>query len=121
MPAITLSLITVETFEPKNGGSWRYILKDQDGNEYAFHGMYHEVTAPKRIIETVELEGIPEKGHVILRTHKFEALLGSRTKLTMQIVCQAVADRDAMLQPDYEKNVNESYDRLDELLEKMQK
>ena len=26
----------LETFEPRNGGSWRYIQKDQTGNEYAF-------------------------------------------------------------------------------------
>jgi uncharacterized protein YndB with AHSA1/START domain len=91
--------MTVKTFEPKNGGSWRYILKDQAGNEYAFHGVFHEVTIPERIIDTVELEGLPEKGHVILRTNRLEALPGNRTRMTMQIVCQAVADRDAMLQP----------------------
>ena len=29
---------TLETFEPRNGGSWRYIQKDANGNEFAFHG-----------------------------------------------------------------------------------
>jgi hypothetical protein len=40
--------------------------------------------------------------------------------MVVQIVCQAVEDRDAMLSPEYEKEVNESYNRLDELLEKIQ-
>jgi uncharacterized protein YndB with AHSA1/START domain len=71
--------MALETFEPKNGGSWLYIHKDQDGNEYAFHGVYHEVTAPERIIQTFEFEGLPEKG------------------------------------------INDSYHRLSELLEKMNK
>ncbi len=109
----------LEKFEPKNGGSWRYIHKDKDGNEYAFHGVYHEVTAPERIIDTFEFEGLPEKGHVILETARFEALPGDRTKLTSQAVFQSVADRDGMLQSGMERGVDDSYDRLDELLEKM--
>jgi uncharacterized protein YndB with AHSA1/START domain len=112
--------MTLETFEPKNGGSWRYIQKDQDGNEYAFHGVNHEVT-PERIISTFEFEGLPEKGHVILETTRFEALSNTKTKLTSQSVFQAVEDRDGMLQSGMEEGVNESYERLDELLEKMQR
>ncbi|MGA9098121.1 MAG: SRPBCC family protein [Methanotrichaceae archaeon] len=110
---------TIETFEPRNGGSWRYIQRDQDGNEFAFHGVNHEVTAPERIIGTFEFEGLPEKGHVLLQTARFVALPGNRTKLTSQSVFQSVADRDGMLQSGMEAGVNDSYDRLDELLEKM--
>jgi len=112
--------MTIEKFEPKNGEAWRYVLKDQAGNKYTFHGVYHDVTAPERIIDTVELEGLPEKVHLILRTNRFEPLPDNRTRMVMQIVCQAVEDRDAMLSPQYEKEVNESYSRLDELLEKLQ-
>jgi uncharacterized protein YndB with AHSA1/START domain len=113
--------MTLETFEPKNGGSWRYIQKDQDGNEYAFHGVIHEVAAPERIIDTFEFEGLPEKGHVILGTTRFEALPGDRTKLTSQSVFQSIEDRDGMLQSGVEEGVNDSYDRLDELLERLVK
>jgi uncharacterized protein YndB with AHSA1/START domain len=111
----------LEKFEPRNGGSWRYIHKDKDGNEYAFHGVNHEVTAPERIIGTFEFEGLPEKGHVILETARFEVLPGDRTKLTSQSVFQSVADRDGMLQSGMERGVNDSYQRLDELLAKMKK
>lgn len=112
---------TLETFEPGNGGSWRYIQKDADGNEYAFHGVNHEILSPERIIGTFEFEGLPEKGHVILETARFEELSGNRTKLTSQSVFQSVVDRDGMLQSGMEEGVNDSYNRLDELLEKMQK
>jgi len=111
----------IETFEPKNGGSWRYIQKDPEGNEFAFHGVNHEVLTPERIIGTFEFEGLPEKGHVILQTAKFEVLPGNRTKLTSQSVFQSVEDRDGMLMSGMEEGVNDSYDRLDELLEKMMK
>jgi uncharacterized protein YndB with AHSA1/START domain len=113
--------MTLETFEPRNGGMWRYIHEDQDGNEYAFRGVYHEVTAPERIIGTFGFEGLPEKGHVILETVKFESLPGDRTKLTTQSVFQSVADRDGMLRSGMEEGVNEGYERLDELLEKIEK
>lgn len=113
--------MTLEKFEPKNGGSWRYIQKDTEGNEYAFHGVNHEVLSPERIIGTFEFEGLPEKGHVILDTARFEELSGNRTKLTSQSVFLSVVDRDGMLQSGMEEGVNDSYDRLDELLEKLQK
>jgi uncharacterized protein YndB with AHSA1/START domain len=103
------------------GGSWRYIQKDPEGNEFAFHGVNHEVLAPERIIGTFEFEGLPETGHVILQTAKFEALPDDRTKLTSQSVFQSVEDRDGMLQSGMEGGVNDSYERLDKLLEKMQK
>lgn len=113
--------MTLETFEPRNGGSWRYIQKDAEGNEYAFHGVNHEVLSPERIIGTFEFEGLPEKGHVILETARFEELPGNRTKLTSQSVFLSVVDRDGMLQSGMEEGVNDSYNRLDELLEKLQK
>jgi uncharacterized protein YndB with AHSA1/START domain len=112
---------TLETFEPRSGGSWRFIQKDESGNEFAFHGVNHEVLPPERIIDTFEFEGLPEKGHVLLETARFEALPNNRTKLVSQSVFQSVADRDGMLQSGMEKGVNDSYDLLDELLKKMQR
>ena len=113
--------MTLNRFEPRNGGSYRYTHKDRDGNEYSFHGVYHEVNAPERIIDTFEFEGLPEKGHVVLETMKFEALPGNRTRLVAQSVFQSVADRDGQIQSGMERGVIDSYERLDELLEKLQK
>jgi uncharacterized protein YndB with AHSA1/START domain len=112
--------MTLEKFEPRSGGSWRYIQKDANGNEYAFHGVNHEVLPSERIIGTFEFEGLPEKGHVILQMARFEELSGNRTKMTSQSVFLSVADRDGMLQSGMEAGVNDSYDHLDELLKTMQ-
>jgi uncharacterized protein YndB with AHSA1/START domain len=111
----------LETFEPTSGGRWRYIQKDPDGNEFGFHGVNHEVLAPERIIGTFEYEGLPEPGHVVLETTKFEELPGGRTRLTTQSVFQSVADRDGMVASGMERGVVDSHDRLDEVLEKPQK
>jgi len=107
----------IEKFEPKTGGSYRYIHSMGDLS-FGFHGVVHEVTFPERIIQTFEFEGLPEKGHVTLETARFEALPGGRTRFTNQSVFQSVADRDGMLQSGMERGVNDSYERLDELFEK---
>jgi uncharacterized protein YndB with AHSA1/START domain len=110
--------MTLEKFEPRPGGMWRYFSTNPAGNQFAFHGVYHEVNTPERIITTFEFDGLLEKGHVILETAKLEALPGNRTKLTVQSVYQSVADRDGMVQAGMERGVVDSYERLDELLAK---
>ncbi|WP_048190384.1 SRPBCC family protein [Methanobacterium sp. SMA-27] len=108
-------------FEQRDGGSWRYIQTDEQGNKFAFHGVNHEIKAPERIISTFEYEGLPESGHVILQTARFEELPGDRTKLISQSVFQSVEDRDGMLASGMEMGVNESYERLDEVLKNLKK
>ena len=110
---------TLETFEPVSGGRWRFIQRDKDGNEFGFHGVNHDVTAPERIIGTFEFEGLPESGHVILETTTFEALPGSRTRVTTQSVYQSVQDRDGMIASGMEDGVVDGFERLDELLADM--
>jgi uncharacterized protein YndB with AHSA1/START domain len=119
---LTMELLT---FEPIEGGRWRFIHKDEHGNRYGFHGVYHEVSPPDpssgasgRIIDTFEFEGLPDKGHVMLETVRFDSLQGNRTKLTVQSVFQSVADRDGMMRSGMERGVLDSHARLDELLAK---
>jgi uncharacterized protein YndB with AHSA1/START domain len=112
---------TFERFEARNGGSYRFTQKDEKGMVYSFHGVYHDVSPPERIIGTFEYEGLPESGHVSLEVTKFEEMPGNRTKLVSQSVYLSVADRDGMLQSGMEEGMNDSYSRLDELLERMKK
>ena len=107
----------IDQFDCRSGGAYRYIHTDPAGNDYGFHGVIHDVTAPERIIQTFEFEGLPESGHVTLETTRFEALPGNRTKVTVQSVFQSVTDRDGMLQSGMERGVNDSHLRLDELFE----
>ena len=110
--------MTLETFEPKRGGRYRYLYKDKDGNEYGFHGVFHEISL-ERMIQTFEFEGLPEPGHVSLDSLYLEALSGGRTKITVHTVFQSVSDRDGMIQAGMERGVNVGYERLDEILGKM--
>jgi uncharacterized protein YndB with AHSA1/START domain len=107
--------MTLETFEPVSGGRYRYIHKDPEGNQYGFHGVFHEMSE-ELMIQTFEFEGLPEKGHVTLDTMRLEALPGNRTRITIQSVFQSVSDRDGMIQSGMERGVREGYERLDEIL-----
>ena len=108
----------VDQMEVRDGGRWRYIQRGKDGSEFAFHGVYHSIVAPERIVDTFEFEGMP--GHVLMETMTLEALPDGKTKLKVSSVFQSVADRDGMLQSGMEGGSNDSYDRLDELLARMQ-
>ena len=104
---------TVEKMDVRPGGLWRIVQRDAEGNEYAFHGVFHEVTQPERIVDTFEYEGMP--GHVMLETDTFEDIAG-RTKMTTHLVFQSVEDRDAMLQSGMREEMVETMDLLAELL-----
>jgi len=104
----------VDRAEVRPGGLWRFINRDADGNEYGFKGVYHDVVAPERIVQTFEFEGGP--GHVALETLTLEDAAG-RTKCVAQSVYQSVEARDAMVQSGMEEGARETWDRLAELIE----
>ena len=103
----------VDKMELKTGGIWRYIQHDADGNQFAFHGVYHAITSPERVVSTFEFEGMP--GHVLLETMTLQEHDG-KTTLTTSSVFQSVEDRDGMLRSGMEEGAAESWDRFAELL-----
>jgi uncharacterized protein YndB with AHSA1/START domain len=106
----------MDKFDVRPGGEWRVVQSDASGNEFAFHGVHHDVVAPERTVATFEFEGAP--GHVLLQTATFEPL-GDRTRLVQQAVFQSVADRDGMVASGMKRGSDDSMDRLAELLADM--
>jgi uncharacterized protein YndB with AHSA1/START domain len=107
------STTVIDVLEARPGGRWRFAERDKDGNEYAFHGVYHDIVTPERIVQTFEFEGMP--GHVLLETSTFEDI-GGRTKIVTHSVYQSVEDRDGMVASGMEYGAEEGYQQLDELL-----
>ncbi|HEX3211837.1 MAG TPA: SRPBCC family protein [Actinomycetota bacterium] len=105
----------VDQLEARPGGRWRFVGREGDGSEYGFHGVYHDLQDPERIVYTFEFEGMP--GHVLLETIVFEDQDG-RTLMTDTSVFQSVADRDGMLKSGMESGAAESLDRLEAYLAK---
>jgi uncharacterized protein YndB with AHSA1/START domain len=106
---------TYETFDCRTGGAYRFVSRS-DGNEYAFHGSYHEVRENDRIVQTFTWEGMPD--HVALEKVVFEDLGDGRTRISSTSLVDSFADRDAFVATGMEGGVREGYERLDELLAK---
>ncbi|MEO5952020.1 MAG: SRPBCC family protein [Chloroflexia bacterium] len=103
----------VDNLDAKSGGAWRFLNVDSDGNEYAFHGVFHDVSFPTRIIQTFEWEGMP--GHVSMDTYLFEEVDG-KTRLTCTSVFQSIEDRDGMAQSGAQEGGIETWERLAEVV-----
>jgi uncharacterized protein YndB with AHSA1/START domain len=107
---------TVDKMDVRPGGVWRFISRGEDG-EFAFNGVYREVSPVERLSYTFEFEPIP--GHIMVETLTFEDLDG-KTKLTMLAHFETVADRDGMVNSGMEHGQRDSYERLDDYLARNQ-
>ncbi len=105
--------MTIDRFDPRHGGIWRFIHADDDGTDYGFHGVFHGEPSRERIVWTFESEDFP--GHVCLETITFGER-GEATVVRQNTVYQSVEDRDAAVASGMEEGINESMERLDELL-----
>lgn len=108
---------TVEKMDVRPGGTWRVVQRDAGGNTFAMHGVFHDVTPPERVVDTVEYEGMP--GHVVLETETLEDLGDGRTKMTDRLVFQTVEDRDMALQSEMKEEMVGILDLLADLLENL--
>ncbi len=105
--------MTIDKYEPRDGGQWRYIHSDDAGNSFAFHGVFHGDQTPDGMLQTFEFEGAP--GHVSLESLSLEER-GGKTVVRNHAVYQSVEARDAMVESGMEEGMNDGFARLDELL-----
>ncbi|HZB50745.1 MAG TPA: SRPBCC family protein [Mycobacteriales bacterium] len=112
------SELTVDKLEARPGGVWRYVSREQDGSEYGFHGVFHDLVPGERIVWTFEFEGMP--GHVLLETLVLTDQGDGTTRLRGSSVFQTVEDRDGMLASGMESGMNDSLAALDKLLASLQ-
>jgi uncharacterized protein YndB with AHSA1/START domain len=103
----------IDHYDCRTGGSYRYLLVS-DGNEFGFHGSFHEVRPSDVIVQTFTFEGVPDG--VALERAVFDDLGDGRTRLTVTSLVDSFEARDAILASGMQEGVNEGYERLDELL-----
>jgi uncharacterized protein YndB with AHSA1/START domain len=104
----------IDRYEVGDGGRWRYVHRDAEGNEHGFHGVFHGDATPDALVQTFEWEGLP--GHVSLDKAVLEELGADRTLVRTVSVFQSEADRDGMHDSGMAEGMTESYERLEELL-----
>ena len=105
--------MTIERFDVRDGGTYRYVHADDAGNAFGFHGVFHGEPSPDGFVQTFEFEGAP--GHVSMDTLVLEERDGKTTVRTNSVF-QSVEARDAMVQSGMAEGMNEGYDRLNELI-----
>ena len=103
----------VDHFDCRTGGSWRFAHL-ADGEEYRFHGCFHEVRPSELIVQTFTFEGEPDG--VALEKLVFEDLGDGRTRLVATSLTDSFEGRDAMISSGMEVGIREGYERLEELL-----
>lgn len=105
---------TVDEMDVRRGGAWRFITRNNDdGNEYAFRGIYHDV-APSRIVATFEFE-LGGPGYLQFCVDSFEEVDGKTTYRSV-VLFQSVEDRDGWIPTDMDQAIHESMDRLAEVI-----
>lgn len=104
-------------FDCKDGGSWHIAEQSEDGNEYEFTGCFHEVAKNKRIVQTFEFLGMPERGHVMLEKAEFLAIDEQTTEIRTQSTAMSQSDRDGMVASGMESGWRQSVEALGKLLE----
>ena len=103
--------VEMRHFEARTGGSWSYVVVGR-GGRWPFHGSFHEVTTPSRLVQTFEYEDEP--GHPSLDVLTFVDLPGGRSRIEGLTAYLSVEDRDR--QADLDGGRDEDFDRLEELL-----
>lgn len=105
------------------GGTYRYVLRLESGNVFAFSGTYKEVAPPSRLVYTQIYEpaaagapaGTPEGDEGVVITVTFDEREG-RTHLVSRSLCPSKEVRDAIIGSGMEHGMRETMDQLDALV-----
>lgn len=108
--------MTIDRWDARDGGAYRYVHSDANGS-HGFHGVFHSM-AMDNMVQTFEYEGAP--GHVSLDTQALVDLGNGRTRVRTHSIFMSVADRDMMIENGMGGGVEDGFNRLDELLGRLQ-
>ena len=98
----------------KVGGTYRFVWRGPDGAEMGMRGVYREILAPERIVNTESFDDPWYEGEAVGTLVLVEQ--GGRTTATNTVRYASKEVRDAVLKSPMDKGVAEGYDRLAELL-----
>jgi len=113
----------VTELDLRPGGQWRYVMIGPDGTEYPATGTFREIVPAERIVTSDEFDEGFEKvmnanlPRGMVMTAIFEDLAG-KTKLTLRIMHESVADRRKHEEMGVIAGWNSSLECLDEYLAK---
>ena len=101
------------------GGHYRYVLRVDTGNEFAFSGNYTEVTPYSRLVHTQIFEptasGAKSGDGELIITVTFDEHDG-KTHLVSHSLCPSKEVRDTIVASGMEHGMRETWDQLEELV-----
>jgi len=99
------------------GGSYRYLWRNTKGHEMGMGGVYREIKAPERIVQTEKFDESWYPGEAVGTLVLTER--GGVTHLKQTMLYESRDARDAVLRSPMESGLSVGYDRLDALLASM--
>lgn len=91
------------------GGAWRYGTRDESGEETVLYGVYQEIEAPSRMVNTEIFAGMPEFETVVTSTFEAE---GEGTRMTAIVLHPVTESRDGALASGMEWGVRQTFERF---------
>ena len=95
---------TFEVFEPRPGGSWKFVMHGPDGTDYKNESVFREIEKPSRIV----LDHLSSPRFRIVATFSAEA---GKTRLTFRMIFETAEMRDRVKGIVVNAN-EENFDRL---------
>ncbi len=100
--------------DPRPGGAYNCIWREDDATEMRMHGVYQEVSPPERIVRTEKFEPPWYPGGAVGTLELDER--DGRTTLTLTMRYDSRAARDGALTAPVAQSIAAGYDRLAGLL-----
>ena len=97
--------------DPRVGGRYRYVLRRPDGVQFAFGGVYRELS-DERAVHTEKFDDYP--GESLVTTTWTEK--AGKTTLHIVVAFESQAVRDIVMGTGMADGAGESYDKLDDVL-----
>jgi uncharacterized protein YndB with AHSA1/START domain len=94
------------------GGAWRYAMRPEGGDEFAFYGEFLEIVPGERIVQTEIFAPFPDDGATNTMT------LTERDGVTLLrtlVQHQTAEARDMHIQSGMEAGMQDSFDRLEQV------
>jgi uncharacterized protein YndB with AHSA1/START domain len=104
----------IDSYDFRTGGRFRFVQRNNEGEEYAFNGVYHVVRDNEFAIQTFEFEGFPDV--VSIESLTFEDLGDGRSRVRGHATYPSLEARDGMVSSGMESGMSEGYERLDKVL-----
>jgi uncharacterized protein YndB with AHSA1/START domain len=99
------------------GGKWRFINRHPQG-EAEFYGEYREITPPDRLVYTEIYAPFPDNSSLVTTELTDE---NGKTRMTLTAQYSSLHVRDIVLGTGMEHGAAISYDRLEDLVQEMQR